>query len=225
MKPIFAKFIFLILAIALDGTECALAAKQLYRYTDASGIPVVNDRLPPEAIKNGYEVLNGQGVVVSEVPAQMTPEQVVESDEQAAKERAAREAKALQAQKDQLLLMRYSSISDIEAARERALQSIRIRVSILRSNIRSMVQQVENYQAEAANIERAGGTVDGERIDAINSLRKRLASTQRQLSDRELEMQQVRADYQVDIDRFQHLLDQVELRRKMSNPASADEAL
>jgi len=225
MKPIFAKFIFLILAIALDGTECALAAKQLYRYTDASGIPVINDRLPPEAIKNGYEVLNGQGVVVSEVPAQMTPEQVVESDEQAAKERAAREAKALQAQKDQLLLMRYSSISDIEAARERALQSIRIRVSILRSNIRSMVQQVENYQAEAANIERAGGTVDGERIDAINSLRKRLASTQRQLSDRELEMQQVRADYQVDIDRFQHLLDQVELRRKMSNPASADEAL
>jgi len=225
MKPIFAKFIFLILAIALDGTECALAAKQLYRYTDASGIPVINDRLPPEAIKNGYEVLNGQGVVVSEVPAQMTPEQVVESDEQAAKERAAREAKALQAQKDQLLLMRYSSISDIEAARERALQSIRIRVSILRSNIRSMVQQVENYQAEAANIERAGGTVDGERIDAINSLRKRLALTQRQLSDRELEMQQVRADYQVDIDRFQHLLDQVELRRKMSNPASADEAL
>jgi len=225
MKPIFAKFIFLILAIALDGTECALAAKQLYRYTDATGIPVINDRLPPEAIKNGYEVLNGQGVVVSEVPAQMTPEQVVESDEQAAKERAAREAKALQAQKDQLLLMRYSSISDIEAARERALQSIRIRVSILRSNIRSMVQRVENYQAEAANIERAGGTVDGERIDAINSLRKRLASTQRQLSDRELEMQQVRADYQVDIDRFQHLLDQVELHRKMSNPASADEAL
>jgi len=225
MKPIFAKFIFLILAIALDGTECALAAKQLYRYTDASGIPVINDRLPPEAIKNGYEVLNGQGVVVSVVPAQMTPEQLVELDEQAAKERAAREAKALQEQQDQLLLMRYSSISDIEAARERALQSIRIRVSILRSNIRSMVQQVENYQAEAANIERAGGTVDAERMGAIESVRKRLASTQRQLSDRELEMEQVEADYQVDIDRFKHLLDQVELRRKMSNPAAADEAL
>jgi hypothetical protein len=56
-------------------------------------------------------------------------------------------------------------------------------------------------------------------------VRKRLASTQRQLSDRELEMEQVRADYQVDIDRFQHLLDQVELRRKMSNPAASDEAL
>jgi len=225
MKPIFAKFIFLTLAITLGRAESVLAAKELYRYTDTSGIPVVNDRLPPEAITNGYEVLNDQGVVVRVVPAQMTPEQVAESDEQAAQERAAREAKALQEQQDQLLLMRYSSISDIEAARERALQSIRIRVSILRSNIRSMVQQVENYQAEAANIERTGGTVDTERMDAIESVRKRLASTQRQLSDRELEMELVIADYQVDIDRFQHLLDQVELRRKMSNPAASDEAL
>ena len=223
MKPVLAKFTIIALAITFARGEFVFAAKELYRYTDASGVPVMNDRLPPEAIKNGYEVLNDQGVVVRVVPAQMTPEEVAELDEQTARERAAREAKALQEQKDQLLLMRYSSISDIEAARERALQSIRIRVSILRSNIRSMVQQVENYQAEAANIERAGGTVDQERMDAVESVRKRLASTQRQLADRELEMEQVKADYQIDIDRFQHLLDQVELRRKMSNPAANED--
>lgn len=223
MKPVLAKFTIIALAITFARGEFVFAAKELYRYTDASGVPVMNDRLPPEAIKNGYEVLNDQGVVVRVVPAQMTPEEVAELDEQTARERAAREAKALQEQKDQLLLMRYSSISDIEAARERALQSIRIRVSILRSNIRSMVQQVENYQAEAANIERSGGTVDQERMDAIENVRKRLASTQRQLADRELEMEQVKADYQIDIDRFQHLLDQVELRRKMSNPAANED--
>jgi hypothetical protein len=223
MKPVFAKFTIIALAMTFARSEFVFAAKELYRYTDASGVPVMNDRLPPEAIKNGYEVLNDQGVVVRIVPAQMTPEEVAELDEQAARERAARDAKVVQEQKDQLLLMRYSSISDIEAARERALQSIRIRLSILRSNIRSMVQQVENYQAAAANIERSGGTVDQERMGEIESVRERLASTQRQLSDRELEMEQVKADYQTDIDRFQHLLDQVELRRKMSNPATNED--
>ena len=64
---------------------------------------------------------------------------------------------------------------------------------------------------------------DQERMDAIENVRKRLASTQRQLADRELEMEQVKADYQIDIDRFQHLLDQVELRRKMSNPAANED--
>jgi hypothetical protein len=112
--------------------------------------------------------------------------------------------------------MRYSSVADIEAARERALQSIRIRVSILRSNVRSAVQQIENYQAQAANIERSGGKVDEATSEAIEIARRRLASTQKALAEREIEIDRVIAEYQVDIDRFKHLEDQVEMRRTLT---------
>ena len=47
---------------------------------------------------------------------------------------------------DESLLLRYSTVADIEAARERALRDLRIRLSILKGNKRSLKQQAENYQ-------------------------------------------------------------------------------
>lgn len=194
----------------------AVEAKELYKYKDQAGIPVINDRLPPEAVALGYEVLNDEGVVIRVVPPKMTEEELALQSAQEKEAQAKREAAVAQKARDESLLMRYSSVADIEAARERALQSIRIRVSILKSNVRSAVQQIENYQAQAASIERAGGKVDVATAEAIEAARRRLASTQKALSEREIEIDQVIADYQIDIDRFKHLEDQVELRRALT---------
>lgn len=206
----------LFVALTGFGLSQAIVAKELYRYKDSAGVPVINDRLPPEATSSGYEILNEDGVVIRVVPPKMTDEELALQSEQIRSEQARREAAAAQKARDESLLMRYSSVADIEAARERALQSIRIRVSILRSNVRSAVQHIENYQAQAANIERSGGTVDAETVEAIEAARRRLASTQKALTERELEIDQVIQEYQVDIERFKHLEDQVQLRRSLS---------
>jgi len=95
---------------------------------------------------------------------------------------------------------------------------LQIRANILRSNLRSMAQQLGNYQAEAAAIERLGQTLDQERIDAIQNLRDRIETSQLALSDREQEVEEVTQAYQADIDRFQHLMDQVLMRRSLSSP-------
>ena len=73
-------------------------------------------------------------------------------------------------------MLRYSTIEDIEAARERALRDLRIRVSILKSNKRSLKQQVENYQAQAADLERSGKEVDVERLQVIEDLQGEIAT-------------------------------------------------
>jgi hypothetical protein len=207
---------YLIFALAWFGIQDAVGAKELYKYKDAAGIPVINDRLPPEAVPLGYEVLNEEGVVIRVVPPQKTEEELALQSAQEKEEQAKREAAAAQKARDESLLMRYSSVADIEAARERALQSIRIRLSILRSNVRSAVQQIENYQAQAANIERAGGKVDAATSEAIDAARRRLASTQKAVAEREVEIERVTQEYQVDIDRFKHLEDQVEMRRTLT---------
>jgi hypothetical protein len=216
MSKSFTPVVYLLIAVAFFGTGDAVGAKELYRYKDAAGIPVINDRLPPEAVPLGYEVLNEEGVVIRVVAPQMTEEELALQSAQVKEEQAKREAAAAQKARDESLLMRYSSVADIEAARERALQSIRIRVSILRSNVRSAVQQIENYQAQAANIERAGGKVDAATAEAIEAARRRLASTQKAVAERELEIERVIQEYQVDIDRFRHLEDQVEMRRTLT---------
>jgi len=210
-------FSFLIASTLLCASS-SLDAREIYRYKDASGVSVINDRLPPEVAALGYEVLSDTGVLLRVVPPKKTPEQLEALDAQESEaERAQRQAEQ-QRKADELLLIRYSSIDDIKAARERSLQALQIRANILRSNLRSMAQQLGNYQAEAAAIERLGQTLDQERIDAIQNLRDRIETSQLALSDREQEVEEVTQAYQADIDRFQHLMDQVLMRRSLSSP-------
>ena len=190
-------------------------AQNLYRYTNAEGPVVVDYQVPPQYVAGGYEVLNEKGVVVKVVPRELSEEERQQQDAQRLlEERALAEERRLR-EWDESLLLRYSTVADIEDARERALRELRIRVNILKSNKRSLGQQVENYQAQAADIERRGGEVDIERLQVIEDLQGEIAATDRAIADRQREIEEVSAAYQADIERFTQLLEVVELRRKL----------
>jgi predicted nucleic acid-binding Zn-ribbon protein len=190
----------------------------MYRYKDDQGKVVIGYQVPVEDVKKGYEVLNEDGIVIEVVPRELTEEERKDRDAQERLEaEAVAEIERLRAW-DESLLLKYSTIDDIEAARKRALSSLLINVSILKSNTRSLKQQVENYQAQAADIERRGGTVDVERLVAIEDLQSEIEATERSIAERSKEMEVVKAEYQLDIERFEQLLDIVELRRLMMVP-------
>ncbi len=205
---------FLLSAILLT-LPPLVSGTELYRYTNAEGTVVIDHRIPPQYVAQGYEVLNDKGVVVRVVPRELTPEDRANRDaaEQLAAQAAAEEKRLREW--DESLLLRYSTIEDIEAARERELRDLRIRVSILKSNKRSLKQQVETYQAQAADQERMGRAVDAKHLKAIEDLQGEIATTDRSIADREEEIAEVTADFQKDIDRFGQLLEVVELRRSL----------
>ena len=176
---------------------------------------VVDYQVPPEYAAKGYEVLNEEGIVIKVVPRELTEEEL---EQQSIREmQAAAAAAEVERLKkwDESLLLRYSTIEDIEAAQERALRDLRIRVSILKSNTRSLKQQVENYQSVAADIERSGGTVDVARLTTIEDLQSEIAATERSIVDRKREIQLVQESFEKDIGRFHMLLEVVELRRTL----------
>ncbi len=203
-----------IAALLLAGAGACLAAGNMYRYTNDQGNLVMDDHVPPEYVKDGYEVVNPDGVVIEVVPRQLTAEEQKSADAAAAEEKRLREW-------DTTLLRRYSSVEDIEAARDRTLNDLNIRVSILKSNRRSLKHQVENYQSQAAELERRGQKVDKERLDAISSLQTEIANTEKAIADREQEIAGVTADYAADIERFEQIQDKVEFRRKAAEAGSA----
>lgn len=90
---------------------------------------------------------------------------------------------------------------------------LKIRVSILKSNKRSQKQQVENYQVQAAEMERLGREVDVSHLQAIEDLQREIEVTDRAIADRGREIEAVNAAYSADIERFTMLLDMVEFRR------------
>ena len=202
-------------AFLLIGVAPAALCAELYRYYDGEGKMVIDYRVPIEYAGRGYEVLNEDGVVTKVVPRELTEE---EKSQRNAEEILQAQAEAEQERLrkwDESLLLRYSTIEDIESARERALRALRIRVSILKSNRGSFKHQVENYQAQAADLERSGKEVDVKHLQVIEELQGEITVTDRAIADREQEIEAVSQGYQADIDRFALLLEVVELRRSM----------
>ncbi len=190
-------------------------AASLYRYINDDGVTVVDYQVPAAYVGKGYEVLNKDGVVVGVVPRELTAEERKVLNAQQQLEAEARTEQQRLREWDESLMLRYSTLEDIEAAKERALGDLRIRLSILKGNKRSLKQQVENYQAQAADLERSGREVDVARISAMEDIQAEMAATERSINDRAREIEHVSAAYQRDIDRFQQLLEVVALRQTL----------
>ncbi len=197
-----------LVTLAMVDTAAAAGAK-LYRYVTDRGVIAIDDHVPSEFVKNGYEVLSPDGRVLETVPRQLTGE------EGARKRAAEAETKRLQ-EWDKNLLLRYSSTDDIAAARERALHEIEIRLGILRSNLASVKTQIEREQEKAADIERRGGTVPEAISTNIDKLKVEVAGIEESIAERLRDKTSTQASYQRDIDRFKTLQDVVQFRRSSS---------
>ncbi len=190
-------------------------ATPLYRYLNAEGNTVVDYQVPAEFIGGGYEVLNNDGMVINVVPREPTPEERKVEDAEQKREQEARAEEERLRQWDESLMLRYSTVADIEDARHRALGELQIRMSILRGNRRSLKQKVENFQSQAADMERAGMSVDVERLRAIEILQGEIASTERDIRDRQREIEALETVFDADIERFELLRDVVKLRQTL----------
>ena len=123
------------------------------------------------------------------------------------------------------MLLRYSSVEDIDAAQERALRELKIRLSILASNQRVSRSRLESLLARVADTERRGDAPLEQDVDAIAALRTEIASTARAIEEREAQVLEVTRDYRQGRDRFEQLQDVVLLRRSLSRDQGTTTAI
>ena len=197
----------------------------LYRYKNDVGGTVVDWHVPAAYAGRGYEVLNAQGVVVEVVPRQLSAEELQNKDLVERLQQDAEVERARLAEWDKFLLLRYSSVEDIDAAQERALRELKIRLSILASNQRVSRSRLESLLARVADTERRGDAPLEQDVDAIAALRTEIASTGRAIEEREAQVLAVTQDYRQDRDRFEQLQDVVLLRRSLSRDQGTTPAI
>ena len=188
----------------------------LYRYKNDVGGTVVDWHVPAKYAGRGYEVLNPQGEVVEVVPRQLSQEELQNKDLVERLKQNAEVERARLAEWDKFLLVRYSSVDDIDAAHERALRELKIRLSILASNQRVSRSRLESLLARVADTERRGDAPLKQDVEAISALRSEIASTGRAIEEREAQVLEVTQDYRQDRERFEQLQDVVLLRRSLS---------
>lgn len=186
---------FNLMTVALMMPLIASAA-QLYRYTDEQG-RVVLDRqgVPPAAVSRGYEVLTPQGRVLRSVPPALT-----------ADERAEQEAMKQQAKSDAQLLYLYSSVADIDQARDRRLVELDGVMSITRGNLSNLHAQRQVILGQAAAHERAGREVPQELLQQMKNLEREERGMNARLAEHAKLRDREAASFATDRARLEHLL-------------------
>ena len=216
-KPVVTRFsIPIALFVAVLLVSVSTQADNLYRYKNNVGGTVVDWRVPPEFAGRGYEVLNAQGQVVEVVPRQLSSGELQNKDLVKRLQQEATVERARLAKWDKFLLLRYSTVEDIDAARDRALRDLKIRLSILASNQRTARNRLESVLARVADMERRGDVPFEQDLDAIAALRADIANTGRAIKEREAQVLEVTDSFDEDRSRFIQLQDVVLLRRSLS---------
>lgn len=205
------------LALVLALFSCSITtADNLYRYKNNEGGTVVDWHVPAKFAGRGYEVLNSLGEVIDVVPRQLSKSELNDKDLVERLQRGAEAERARLAEWDRFLLLRYSTVDDIDAARDRALRELKIRLSILASNQRVARGRLETALSRLADFERRGETASERDLAAVDTLRNEITSLGRSIEEREGQVAAVTEDYARDRDRFAQLQDVVVLRRSLS---------
>lgn len=190
---------FCLIVVGCVGVSLAAQA-QLYRYLDENGVTVLDSRVPAEYVKHGYEVLDQHGRVKQTVPAAPTPEELDAA-------RAARAEQERQLQEDTTLLRLYSSVRDLERAKQRQLDQIENLIASTRTNIGVLRLQREELQGKAAAHQRAGREVDEMIIREIGEIDAEMQPLERVIAAKQQEIEEVEANFEVSRARLEELLD------------------
>lgn len=201
-----------LLAALVAAAPCAMAAKDgdadelkpgtyLYRFTNAQGIKQTASVIPPAYAKQGYEIVSLKGTVLRTV----APEPTAEEREEIAKNAQHQVSEAQQRELDKQLLLRYSSVADIEAEKKRKLAEIDAKAKMLEVNEHATEQQIAAEQRKAAQAERNGQQVPESVVTALNNLQQELKVLGNQRQAREQEMQDEAKRFDREIERFKTL--------------------
>jgi hypothetical protein len=201
--------------VAVSWASIAVPA-ELYRYQNEAGVTVVDWAIPAAYVSDGYEVLSESGQVVRVVPPAKT-ETELERDAVAQRAREAEAAaEAAQLERDTFLLRRYSSVQDIEAARDRSLRELDIRIAILNSQRDTLSQQLARHEAALGTASLSGQTASQYEEETVAALRAEIRSLEEATEGRQQQSAALAEAYSRDIVRFAELEEIVALRRQMS---------
>ncbi|UTW44433.1 hypothetical protein KFE80_08495 [bacterium SCSIO 12696] len=186
-----------LLALELpSGAYAQDAGGRLYRYRDAQGNVVISTNIPKEFAAQGYDILNNVGKLLQTVE----PHVVMTEEQKAAKLRLQQ-----QQVEDQYLLKSYSSVSEIEAARDRKLESLARDIALIESNLKSTRQQRNHEERKAADFQRGGRVVSEAVVRMLSELERRESDATQALVQRREESEREKQRYNAYITRYKQL--------------------
>lgn len=178
MRPVTRFTLILVLASFVPAVPAQQKTSPQYRYrwTDAHGVVQYTDAPTAEALRNGYDVVDGRGSVVRHVERVKTAEeQQSEADAADAAARARRHAEEA-AQANQQLLRAYPSEQALIEAQKQRLGAIDQDLANVKISQADQEKSLAEQLAYAATFERDGKPVPATVRQQVETLRSNVES-------------------------------------------------
>ncbi len=200
----------LLLASILFAFFRPAGAGALYKWVDDNGQIRYSDRLPAKQVKKKHQQLNSQGVVLStKEAAKSDEERAVEAEaKRKLEEQEAKEAKIkeIQYQKDQVLLLTFSSEEELGLARDDRLEVLDSVINLINKSIASTEQQLQSLITSAEDIYLSKGKeVPGGLAQKIEHFTVKLENRYAQLELKMDKKNQINQQYALDLARYREL--------------------
>ncbi len=181
------------------------SAQKLYRWVDKDGKVHYGDQVPPDAIDQGRETLNQQGMTVDRVDRALTAEERAEQQRAAAEQAAQAEAKAEQDKLDGVLLASYQSEGDLQRSFQERFDLLEQSLESARIGIQSQQKSLADLLAHAAELERNGRPIGSNISGSIATARKQVVQQREFLAKREAERVAVQQEFDTTLARYRAL--------------------
>jgi hypothetical protein len=197
-----------IVAILIAGIISLMAtslAAETYRWKDKDGKTHYGAAVPAEYADQPYDVLNNSGVVIEHIEDTTVPLEVI-VQKKIKKARApliSEETRRIQS--DKLLVIRYSSEEDILKTQELELAQLGYDTKVINQSYESTTTAIRSQISQAADQQRAGQQISPETQQKIDQLYARQAKDLKRQAVMTNRADQIRARYQVEIDRYRFL--------------------
>ena len=191
-------------------------AGQLYKWVNDKGEVYFSDEIPPDAAKKNHVVVNNKGMVVKNIEATKTPEQLLEAEKQTRERDAAKaeveRATKVRAERDSALLNTYMSEKDLISTRDRQINTVEANVGISSKSAARVKENLVRLEKNANALASKQKPISSDAKNDIQNLKQQLANLERFIGNKRAEQQQLRDKFAADLNRFKELkaLDQTE---------------
>jgi hypothetical protein len=176
-----------------------------FKWHDAAGNLHYSDTLPPDAAKNGYEVVSPRGIIVKRVERAKTSAELAVAKAAAAQAQVERDAAAAHAREDERLISGYPEERDLKRAQRQKLEMLSQQVVAAQISLRSQEQVLADLLGRAAEVERTGKTLPDEQARQLAAMRRQVDGQRAAVERRQAEHDNAGAQFEQETARYREL--------------------
>lgn len=178
----------LVVSISVQAAE---SQTQIYRFTNAQGKTEISHSIPNDRVKFGYDVLDASGRVVRTVAAELTGAEL-EAMKKRDAELAERRATWVR------VSTMYQTSADIDRFEAEEIEAVETTLANDRAKLIALRGQHNDLLAQAARIERSGGTLTNILIQNIERAAGQIKLVEKSIKQREKERRNIAAKFKAE---------------------------